>query len=587
MLKHCMGVTEKLSISRRAASYIPPLLLHSTLFYQRSLFSTLTFSVMFPSMEPLHWPPNPIFKSEGEEEVFNILKKNLGSEDALLANVTFQDPKEGDIEIDLILLSASKGICIIENKGGHIEFNGQKWIQTDKNGSRPIDPHKQVLKNMYSFREYLRANWNEGNIKTDWMLVFPGSFFPNSTHIPGVPRNRIVDRSEVGSVLDQAIQILEGNQQSYLPRSADWVTKAYEVFKGKSLIESDREIAIFNNYTFVKNQTHERRSLLQHIQDNNRFMVQGPAGSGKSWLAFEQADIWASQGLKVAIVVLNRGIESYMQMKNKEKKKNRAEWVGTFHMLMKALGSPIGMIEDYLGNEEAIDARILAAAENAAGNFKFDAIVVDEAQDIYDGWWPALMALLKDEKSKMAIFGDLDQKIAGNRGMPEKGFAKIRLFENLRNCRQIAEAVAPFCSSQVIVRGPQAYEIEFVEVETEAGAIDAAEDVVARITDEELWSLGEIALLTTKHQHPIHKDKVQTLEGSQAYWAELWAKEDVFYGTVAGFKGLERSVVILAIDGFHQDKDVSGLLYVGMTRARDRLVVVGTAEQLDKLKGYS
>jgi hypothetical protein len=30
----------------------------------------------------------------------------------------------------------------------------------------------------------------------------------------------------------------------------------------------------------------------------------------------------------------------------------------------------------------------------------------------------------------------------------------------------------------------------------------------------------------------------------------LWKQDDVFYSTVAGFKGLERSAVVLAIDGF-------------------------------------
>jgi superfamily I DNA/RNA helicase len=109
-------------------------------------------------------------------------------------------------------------------------------------------------------------------------------------------------------------------------------------------------------------------------------------------------------------------------------------------------------------------------------------------------------------------------------------------------------------------------------------AIDAADDYVEKLTDRELWKPGEIALLTTKSRHPVHiemanKDRI-------GYWKSLWDSEDVFYGTVGGFKGLERPVIILAIDGFHNAEDINDFLYVGMTRARDKLVVIGDSESL-------
>lgn len=534
-------------------------------------------------MEPLIWPPNPIFKSVGEEEVFNIFKEKLAPDDALIANAKFQSPAAGDIEIDLIYLSAAKGIAVIENKGGHLSYNGQTWMQSDRTGTRSINPHDQVTRNLYALRDHLRASWSGGNIKTEWMVVFPGSHIAGSTRDPDLPRERIVDLSEIDSVMERAEKILEANLVCRPPRDPDWVPKVFEVFRGISLLESDREIAIFNNYSFVKAQTHERRLLLRYLQGNDRIAIQGPAGSGKTWLAFEQADMWAAQGLKVAIIVFNRGIQSYMKIKNREKNKNRCEWVGTFYMLMDALGSPVGEIAEYEANPAAVDPRLLRAAEGATSVFKFDAIIVDEAQEIYDGWWPVVEALIK-ENGKLAIFGDIDQRRAGKRGMPESGFAKVQLFENLRNSQQIATAVTQFSDSQIVARGPQAYDIEYIEVQDEAEVIPAADDAVARMTDEELWELGEIALLTTKRRHPIHRDKVQSAEGKISYWDEYWAKDDVFYGTVSGFKGLERSVVVLAIDGFHNEDEIKEILYVGMTRARDRLVVVSTPENLQRIR---
>ncbi|MEJ7744537.1 MAG: hypothetical protein WKF73_19580 [Nocardioidaceae bacterium] len=37
-------------------------------------------------------------------------------------------------------------------------------------------------------------------------------------------------------------------------------------------------------------------------------------------------------------------------------------------------------------------------------------------------------------------------------------------------------------------------------------------------------------------------------ESQDAYWASFWDDDQVFYGHVLGFKGLERRVVVLAVN---------------------------------------
>ena len=67
-----------------------------------------------------------------------------------------------------------------------------------------------------------------------------------------------------------------------------------------------------------------------------------------------------------------------------------------------------------------------------------------------------------------------------------------------------------------------------------------------------------------------------------AYWNDLWDSDDVFYSTVAGFKGLERPAVVLMVDGFHAGLDPKNVLYTGMSRARDLLVVVAPPELIEQ-----
>jgi ribosomal protein L18E len=56
------------------------------------------------------------------------------------------------------------------------------------------------------------------------------------------------------------------------------------------------------------------------------------------------------------------------------------------------------------------------------------------------------------------------------------------------------------------------------------------------------------------------------------------------FGTVMGFKGLERPVVVLAVDGFH-DGVAREVMYTGLSRARDQLVVCGDVELIGQVAG--
>jgi AAA domain/Nuclease-related domain/UvrD-like helicase C-terminal domain len=533
-------------------------------------------------MAPRIWPENPVFKSDAEALVFNTLYESLGDRAIVFSNLRITDPQQGDIEIDFVVLIDGLGAVIIEVKGGNVTYNGQKWIQSDKTGSREIDPHGQALKGTYGFRNFLRNNWRYGNLKAEWLIAIPDSAM-GTIHIPGVPRDRIIDRAELPTLISRMNAVLTSIQNHHAPRERDWLDKAFDAVRGHDIAETDRDAFLDNNYTFIKQMTHERKAILDLIQGNDRIYIHGPAGSGKTWLAFEQAQRWSQQGLKVGILVYNRGLATYMQRKCDEISGGpKPARISTFHQYIHEIGLTEGPMDGFIQDWSAYQGQISQAIGNLTSEEKFDAWIVDEAQDIKDEWWSLLTQCMRDPvDGKMAIFGDPEQSVYGSRGHPEGYFADITLNENLRNSQQIAKSVQRFSSTPVLARGPHGYEVEYIEVPTEADVLGAADDVVAHLADEELWNLGEIALLTTKHRHPIQVDK----DGDKdAYWSELWEESDVFYGTVMGFKGLERSVVVLAVNGFHNGADIDDVMYVGMTRARDRLVVINHAEKENSLE---
>ena len=56
-------------------------------------------------------------------------------------------------------------------------------------------------------------------------------------------------------------------------------------------------------------------------------------------------------------------------------------------------------------------------------------------------------------------------------------------------------------------------------------------------------------------------------------------------GHVLGFKGLERAVVVLAVNGFRDAARARNLLYTGLSRARLQLVVVGPRDEIEGVGG--
>jgi hypothetical protein len=68
-------------------------------------------------------------------------------------------------------------------------------------------------------------------------------------------------------------------------------------------------------------------------------------------------------------------------------------------------------------------------------------------------------------------------------------------------------------------------------------------------------------------------------------WDAFFAEEDVFYGHVLGFKGLERPVAVLAVNGFKDMERAREMLYVGLSGGRSLLVVVGEQSVLEQVGG--
>jgi hypothetical protein len=293
------------------------------------------------------YPAKPTFRSTAERDFFEALLPQLNDDDVVFANLEMTDDVDGDIEIDFAILLKDYGLVVVEVKGGHISHDGTNWIQSDKKSSRIITPVAQARRNLYTVRDFILRKWSLGALRCEWVVAFPNSNIVDPQD-PGLPISRIIQKKQLPQMLSSFKANLNAQRVTPLPSHPDWVTYAAKPLLPVVALKTNPEAVLGNNYEFVRSLTHEREMYLDQLAENNRYYVKGPAGSGKTWLAFMQAQRWSAEGKKVAMIAYNRGLITYLDRKNAELPEGeRIAWIGTFHGYAEKLGTTAGSPETY------------------------------------------------------------------------------------------------------------------------------------------------------------------------------------------------------------------------------------------------
>ena len=95
------------------------------------------------------------------------------------------------------------------------------------------------------------------------------------------------------------------------------------------------------------------------------------------------------------------------------------------------------------------------------------------------------------------------------------------------------------------LRGGDGPQVTFVPASRDQ-ALTVADQQVDVLFDEG-WDAGDIALITLGQRHPVQAER-QASRGQQRYWERFWDTDDIFYGHVLGFKGMERRAVVLCVN---------------------------------------
>lgn len=522
----------------------------------------------------------PRLANGAERQVWSLLNEQLADGDVVVAGKRVTDHLK-DHEVDFLVAIEGAGIVCLEVKGGQVWHDGMAWRQIRGGREQRIEPVRQAREACYALRSFVESDprWTQGRLRWDHAVVLPNTELPDDFALAECPRWKVIDRNDLGDMVAKLRGILLGQELDRPLLTGDGIAQLQVAFGGRGLPQAGVVSRAVENESAADLLTEQQSMILGAIQLLSRVEIRGGAGSGKTFLAMAQARRLARDGKRVALVCYSHGLASYLERVTAGwPRAQRPAYVGEFHDLGKTWGAPAGP-DEALRNEDTArfweqelpSQMALLAAELDAGA-RFDAIVVDEAQDFADAWWePLLGALRDDENGGLYVFTDEGQRIFDRHGSPPVPLVPLVLDHNLRNTRQIGKAFQPLVDHPMRLRGGDGPAVKFVACSAEQ-AMEAGDDHVDWLL-EQGWRPEDVALLVTGSRHPEQVER--QADGNASYWDSFWDKEQVFYGHVLGFKGLERRAVVLVVNEAGARDRSRERLYVGLSRARDQLVVCG------------
>ncbi|UXA18814.1 NERD domain-containing protein [Mycobacterium sp. SMC-4] len=532
----------------------------------------------------------PRLANGAERRVWQALIDQLEPGDLVIPGKRVTDHLK-DHEVDFFVAIEGAGIVCVEVKGGEVWHDGHTWRQKRRGREAEIDPVRQAREACYALRSFIESDpaWTQGRLRWDHVVVLPNVDLAEDFALPDCPRWKVIDRTELADIAAKLRHILHSQEldRPYLTR--DGIAQLGEALSGRGLPQRSVVARALENEDAADILTEHQSVILDAIRLLHRVEIRGGAGSGKTFLAMEQARRLARNGKRVALVCYSHGLASYLErITDAWNRRQRPAYVGEFHDLGKTWGAPEGP-DEALRTEQTVQfwehdlpAQMTELAAQLETGHRFDAIVVDEAQDFADAWWDPLLAALKDEEtSALYVFTDEGQRVFNRYGSPPVPLVPLVLDHNLRNTRQIANAFQPLVDHPMRFLGGEGPAVKYVACSA-AEAMEAGDDEVEALL-EQGWRPEDVALLTTGTRHPEQRER-QT-GGSAAYWDSFWDAEQVFYGHVLGFKGLERRAVVLVVNEASAFDRSRERLYVGLSRARDQLVVCGDPDFIRAVGG--
>lgn len=557
-------------------------------------------------------------RSPGERSLFHLFKDDPGTKNWVVLHSlgVAKHPKQLEGEIDFVVMMPGEGVLCLEVKGGKVSREKGLW----KYGEGPfakiskIGPFKQASESMHGIREYVKMR--DPSLRK--LLFFSGVFFTyvdfevmsTEWHTWQYADRSLLTRSSVSACCSSMLQMAHVHfsntpaaywynpvesrpTQEQIKRLIDLLRGDFEYFVSPraSIEESEQEVRRF---------TEEQFSALDVLEENNPIVYKGPAGTGKTFLAIEAMRRSMMAGRRTLFVCYNSFLGRWLRKQTEPITTPHASKVnvGTFHSLLLQL-SGLRPPDDEDNSfwsmtlpQTVIDRMLSGIVKTAL----YDTVIIDEAQDlITDEYLDVIDLLLVGglTAGRWVMFGDFERQAiyadqdsgAGLQALETlKKRAPVCFFYPLRvNCRNaegIAVGLELTCRlepgySRILHQG-QTSEIEMDFYQSRDEQINHLRSYLRVL--KETFLPQEIVVLSLQRDHfscAWQLSQQEDAAGGLLALREIMSDGfRVGFTSIHAFKGMEAPAIILTDIERFRGNLAEALLYVGMSRARQRLVML-------------
>ena len=509
-------------------------------------------------------------------------------------------------EADFVVLHPRHGLLVLEVKGGQdIRYEGGRWFRHSARGPREFrDPFRQAQRNTYALLDIVRQRSgnriNKGDFVYGYAVVFPHADY-GGTPPPQADTAIMLSRRHL-PFIDQAIMRAFRAWRTSLRelRDDEFRILLYDCLMPKFKIIRRIGPDIASASEILLELTQQQAQVFEGLYLQDRVLVEGVAGSGKTFLALERALAFARSGIHTLFVCYNSALAAWLrrqvQLDPRTQEYRSLLTVQNFHSLAKEMAAKAGVrfrpaqggsLTPKFWDEEVPDLLEQAVLDHdiRGVDVRYGAMVVDEAQDFSLGWWYALtQSLLRGEDSPVYAFMDPNQSLRGEVEPPPIDFdTTFSLKMNCRNTRKIAAASASLLDleSRSFARAPAGTTLRILRARSSGEQYGLVLRELRRLFTDGGIKPRQIAVIGPRSKArgslaSVDRVKAVPLITNSEDWDD---GKGVLVTTSRSFKGLEADVILLYDLGYFgklfQKKD----LYVACTRARFLLIAIAHGDE--------
>ena len=534
---------------------------------------------IYPEALPRQVRENP--KLSTEVRIYELLRDQLDFGwtvfyDVAWLGLTHPDQAPRDGQIDFIVAHPKKGVLLIEVKGGRIRFDGpsQRWISTDRQREdHEIAPFAQVRSSKYGLLNKLRSlpslrgKW----IQLSHCVCFPGSARPQHAVTPEAPPEIIIGSDDLNQLQQRIVEILDfshGRDGTSFEHGELIVSELTRLIARSVELPNPLAVLSADEHQQMIRLTESQMMVLSLLKKVRRAAIGGAAGSGKTFLAVEKARRLAAEGFDTLLACYTEPLAAFLKT-----------------LIGDSPNLDVLTVEELANRQTGgagNDPLTLFDAIAESDERPYDAIVVDEGQDLNSDWWLALEGCLREGKqSVFYVFHDTHQSLFSGGGVLPDGMTEYPLEENVRNTQAICAMLRDHYRGEVPItaRGPAGRNVDKVAYSSEHEFQQLLGKTINRLLNVERLRPEDLIVLTPRRLDQSALTRVRLSGNLQLVVTEPAQKSRAIqFTSIDQFKGLERPAVIVVEldDRMPGDADHwHALCYVAFSRARHHLVLMG------------